>query len=108
VRIAVDRPEAVRSGMFAAAEVVVETRAALAAPISAIAGGTGGRDGAARPRRRRGAGPVVLGVRDGDRVEIRDGLAEGDLVVAKAGAFVRDGDRINPVPAEPPSAAATN
>jgi len=30
-------------------------------------------------------------------VEIVDGLAPGDLIVAKAGAFVRDGDRISPV-----------
>jgi HlyD family secretion protein len=40
---------------------------------------------------------VTAGIRDGGRVEILDGLAEGDLVVARAGAFVRDGDRINPV-----------
>ena len=39
------------------------------------------------------------GIRDGGWVEILSGLAAGDLIVAKAGAFVRDGDRINPVPA---------
>jgi HlyD family secretion protein len=32
-------------------------------------------------------------------VEISDGLGAGDLLVARAGAFVREGDRINPVPA---------
>jgi HlyD family secretion protein len=36
-------------------------------------------------------------------VEITEGLAEGDLVVAKAGAFVRSGDRVNPVPASLPA-----
>ena len=41
---------------------------------------------------------VTTGIRDGGMVEITDGLAPGDLVVLKAGAFVRAGDRINPVP----------
>jgi HlyD family secretion protein len=47
--------------------------------------------------------PVSLGIRDGAMVEITEGLAEGDLVVAKAGAFVRSGDRVNPVPASLPA-----
>ncbi len=41
----------------------------------------------------------MTGIRDGGFVEIVEGLAVGDTVVAKAGAFVRDGDRINPVAA---------
>jgi HlyD family secretion protein len=40
---------------------------------------------------------VTLGIRDNGMVEITQGLAMGDLVVTKAGAFVRAGDRINPV-----------
>jgi HlyD family secretion protein len=44
--------------------------------------------------------PVTTGIRDGGLVGITGGLAPGDLVVTKAAAFVRDGDRINPVPAD--------
>jgi HlyD family secretion protein len=44
---------------------------------------------------------VKTGIRDGGWVEILSGLSAGDQVVTKAGAFVRDGDRINPVPAAP-------
>ena len=40
---------------------------------------------------------VTTGIRDGGMVEITGGLAEGDQIVLKAGAFVRAGDRINPV-----------
>jgi HlyD family secretion protein len=40
---------------------------------------------------------VTAGIRDGALLEIREGLGEGDLLVARAGAFVREGDRINPV-----------
>jgi HlyD family secretion protein len=42
---------------------------------------------------------VTAGIRDGALVEIREGLGAGDMLVARAGAFVREGDRINPVPA---------
>ena len=33
-------------------------------------------------------------------VEVRGGLADGDLVVARAGTFLRDGDTVRPVPGE--------
>jgi len=42
---------------------------------------------------------VKTGIRDGGLVEITEGLAAGDTVVTKAGAFVRAGDRVTPVPA---------
>jgi len=42
---------------------------------------------------------ITSGIRDGGWVEIVSGLSEGDQIVTKAGAFVRNGDRINPVPA---------
>ena len=43
-------------------------------------------------------------LRSGAFGEIVSGLATGDEVVAKAGAYVRDGDRINPVHGEQASA----
>jgi HlyD family secretion protein len=48
---------------------------------------------------------VTTGIRDGGMVEILTGLEPGDLVVKKAAAFVRDGDKINPVTDD---AAGTN
>jgi len=33
----------------------------------------------------------------GGQVEIRDGLVEGDVVVARAGALLREGDPVRPV-----------
>jgi HlyD family secretion protein len=35
----------------------------------------------------------------GGQVEIRDGLTEGDMVVARAGALLREGDPVRPVTA---------
>jgi HlyD family secretion protein len=43
---------------------------------------------------------VETGVADGEFVEIASGLKNNDVVVEKAGVFVRDGDHIAPVRAE--------
>lgn len=100
-RIGIERMEAVRSGMFAEAEILIAERETLAVPITAVGSGPEGatvmrvRDGTVERRR------VLTGIRDAGLVEIVEGLAPGDLVVTKAAAFVRPGDRINPVPVEP-------
>lgn len=49
---------------------------------------------------------IETGIQDGAFIEVKTGLKDGDVVVAKAGAFVRDGDRINPVRDE--TSAETN
>jgi HlyD family secretion protein len=42
---------------------------------------------------------VEVGLLAGGQVEIRDGLNEGDVVVARAGALLREGDPVQPVTA---------
>jgi HlyD family secretion protein len=93
-RILLDEPETVRDGMFGEAQIIVAERAGPAVPVTAV-----GSDGSVL---RVDDGvvhrvAVTSGIRDGKLVEIREGLGAGDLLVARAGAFVRDGDRINPV-----------
>jgi len=46
---------------------------------------------------------VAVGLMSEGEAEIREGLAEGDLVVAKAGAFFREGDRVRPFLAGAPA-----
>jgi len=103
-RISIDAPEQMRAGMFVDASILVAERAGLAVPVTALGSGT---EGATVMRVRGGLVErlaVVTGIRDRGMIEIVSGLAEGDLVVTKAAAFVHDGDHINPVPA----AAASN
>lgn len=98
-RITLDEPVKVRSGMFVDAEVMVSERETLAVPVTAV-GRTS--QGASVKRVQDGLVtqvPVQTGIRDSGWVEILSGLEAGDTIVTKAGAFVRDGDRINPVPA---------
>ena len=103
-RIEIDDSSQVRAGMFVQAEILVAERTTLAVPVSAI-GATGINSTVMRVN-----GNVVelvfvkTGIREGAWVQILEGLAEGDQIVTKAGAFVREGDKINPVPA----AAETN
>jgi HlyD family secretion protein len=40
---------------------------------------------------------VEVGLTDGGQVEIRDGVNEGDIVVARAGSLLREGDPVRPV-----------
>ncbi|MDP3525958.1 MAG: efflux RND transporter periplasmic adaptor subunit [Hoeflea sp.] len=86
-----------RAGMFADARILVAERKAITVPVTSINMGPNGadvlkiKDGVATLT------PVKTGIREGGMVEITEGLAEGDLIVAKAGAFVRNGDRVTPV-----------
>lgn len=100
VRITLDKPELVRSGMFVDAVVLVVERKTIAVPVTAVGSSL---DGATVMRVRDGLVervPVVTGIRDGGMVEITSGVVPGDLIVTKAAAFVRDGDHINPVLAQ--------
>ncbi len=101
VHIVVDANSVARSGMFAGAEIIVSETKTLALPQSAV---TTGRSGpTVRKIVRTDDGEVVrqvqveIGIQDSGFVEIVGGLARGESVVAKAGAFVRDGDSIIPV-----------
>jgi HlyD family secretion protein len=97
VRITLDKPDLVRSGMFVDAVVLVVQRKTVAVPVTAVGSSA---DGATVMRVRDGLVervPVVTGIRDGGMVEITSGVIPGDLIVTKAAAFVRDGDHINPV-----------
>jgi HlyD family secretion protein len=98
-RISLDQPSQLRSGMFIDAEVLVAERQTLAVPVTAVGRSV---DGATVKQVQDGLVtqvPVQTGIRDSGWVEILSGLKAGDSIVTKAGAFVRDGDRINPVPA---------
>jgi HlyD family secretion protein len=40
---------------------------------------------------------ITTGLAAASLVEVKEGLAEGDLVVARSGTFLRDGDAVRPV-----------
>jgi len=105
VHIVIDDESGARAGMYGSAEIVIAEAKALALPLSAV---TTGRTGSTARKVEDNVVKQVkieTGIQDGGFVQVVSGLTAGDLVVAKAGAFVRDGDKIAPVPAEPATIA---
>jgi HlyD family secretion protein len=116
VRISLPSGSAKSVGAFARGVIEIDRRMGLTVPVTAI---TYRRDlatvqvvektpveGQGQVRIR----PVKLGLSGQGKVELTDGVKEGDVVVARSGTFVRDGDIITPVPVQPvkTSAAAAN
>lgn len=100
IRITLDEASGVRPGMYASAEVLVAERDTLAVPITALGISPDG------PTVLQVSGDIArmvrveTGIRQAGWVEVMQGLEPGAQVVTKAGAFVRDGDRITAVAAK--------
>jgi HlyD family secretion protein len=71
----------------------------VAVPLTAILYGSAGNVVQVIRRDRVETRRVETGLMSGGQVEIRDGLVEGDIVVARAGALLREGDPVRPVTA---------
>jgi HlyD family secretion protein len=72
----------------------------VAVPLTAVLYGTGGTVVQVVRRQRIETKHVEVGLMFGGQVEIREGIAEGDDVVARAGALLREGDPVRPVTAD--------
>jgi len=100
VRIFVGADTRLRVGAFGRATIEVGRSCGPAIPLSAVLYGQDGtvvqvvRDKRIETRR------VIVGLVHQGQAEIREGLSEGDVVVARAGAFLRDGDPVRPVVAQ--------
>ena len=102
VHILIDDSSKARSGMYGSADIVVRTTENVALPVSAVLSSSEGSSARKVENSVVKFAKVETGIQDGAYVEIVKGLKAGDEVVAKAGAYVRDGDRITPVREQPP------
>jgi HlyD family secretion protein len=105
VHVAVGNNSRLRVGAFGRATIEIGRSCNAAIPLSAVLYGQDGtvvqvvRDNRVETRR------VAVGLIDQGKAEISEGLAEGDVVVARAGAFLKDGDLVRPMPLPTASAA---
>ncbi len=106
VRITLDPDPALHIGAFARGTVELARHRGLAVPLSALQYGEGGdttllvvADGRVAERK------VHTGLTADGFVEVVDGLADGETVVARAGSFLRDGDAVRVAPAPSTSSA---
>ena len=72
----------------------------IAVPLTAILYGTAGTVVQVIRRDRVETRHVEVGLLLGGQVEVREGLSDGDIVVARAGALLREGDSVRPVAAD--------
>jgi HlyD family secretion protein len=72
----------------------------VSVPLTAVLYGTAGTVVQVVRRARVETRRVELGLMSGGQIEIREGVNEGDVVVARAGALLREGDPVRAVKAE--------
>jgi HlyD family secretion protein len=103
VRLFVGSNSRLRVGAFGRATIDVARRCGPAVPMSAVLYGSGGavvqvvRDSRIETRQ------VTVGLLSAGQAEIREGVSEGDVVVARAGTFLREGDRVRAAPPSEPA-----
>jgi hypothetical protein len=97
VRIFIGDNPALKVGSFGRGTIETGRGRAIAVPLSAVLYADEGPsvqvvvNGKVDTRR------VKTGLEAGGQIAIESGVAMGDLVVAKAGTFLRDGDAVRPV-----------
>lgn len=97
VHITIDQGDKARAGMYGSAEIVIRQEEGVSLPLTAV---NSDENGSSARKVENGVVKFVnveTGIQDGAYVEILKGLTAGEDVVAKAGAYVRDGDHITPV-----------
>lgn len=97
VRVFLGAQPELKIGAFARGVIDTAQSSGIALPASAVTFATDGPHiqlvkGAVVERR-----AVKTGLQSGGLIEIKDGLSLDDVVVARAGTFLRDGDKIRPV-----------
>jgi HlyD family secretion protein len=97
VAVALSRHPAMRAGIFARGNITLGRRQAVTVPLSAVVFGKDGAYVQLATNNVVELRNVETGFKRGSRVEIVNGLIEGQEVVVRAAAFTRPGERIMPV-----------
>jgi len=96
-RLTLDRVPALRVGMFSRAMIDASRSCGIAIPRSAVNYQADGTTVQVVRGTKIETRQVRIGLLSDLNVEIRDGLQEGDIVVANAGGSLEDGDQVKPI-----------
>ena len=99
VRIALGPESRAHIGAFASGTVEIARHVALSVPVAAVIQSANGSTVAVVNDGRIEMSTVTVGLTNGTAIELRDGLAVGQQVVARAAAFLRTGDEVRPTEA---------
>lgn len=97
VLISITSARRLMSNSYARAVITTGESCGIAVPLTAVLYSTGGTVVQVVKRQRVETRRVEIGLMSGGRVEVREGLNNGDVVVARAGALLREGDPVRPV-----------
>ena len=96
-RLSLERDPSLRLGTFAGATIDANRSCGISVPRAAVTHRTEGtsiqvvRENVVERRL------VQIGLHSDTHIEIRDGVREGEMVVANAGSSLRDGDKVKPI-----------
>jgi HlyD family secretion protein len=99
VRVILKHDDRLAVGASARGTIEVGRRTGVTLPLSAVSYDKSGayaqvvKDNIVRTQR------LTIGLLSNKSAEVLSGLEAGDLVIARAGTFVRDGDKVHPAPA---------
>jgi HlyD family secretion protein len=99
VTLAVTSSQRLLVNSSARAQIKTSQSCGVSVPLTAVLYGSAGTVVQVVRRDRIETKRVEVGLMSGGQVEIRDGVTEGDMVVARAGALLREGDPVRPVTA---------
>ncbi|PPC99373.1 MAG: efflux transporter periplasmic adaptor subunit [Hyphomicrobium sp.] len=97
VRIFLGTNPALRIGAFARGRIETSRSRGLAAPSASVTFDAAGTYAQAVVGDKVEKRLLKTGLVMGELVEIKDGLSEGDVIVTRAGTFLRDGDIVRPI-----------
>lgn len=97
VRIFLGTNPALRIGAFARGRIETSRSRGLAAPSASVTFDAAGTYAQAVVGDKVQKRLLKTGLVMGEFVEIKDGLSEGDVIVTRAGTFLRDGDIVRPI-----------
>ena len=97
VRIFLGTNPALRIGAFARGRIETSRSRGLAAPSASVTFDAAGTYAQAVVGDKVQKRLLKTGLVMGELVEIKDGLSEGDVIVTRAGTFLRDGDIVRPI-----------
>jgi multidrug efflux pump subunit AcrA (membrane-fusion protein) len=95
-RVSLGADKRLKMGTFGRATVEIGTSCGVSVPLSAVLYSPVGPVIQVVRNNRVETRPVPIGLLSGGNVEIPQGLREGDLVVKRAGTFLREGDHVRP------------
>ena len=97
VRIALEKDPSLRIGAFGRGTIEIARSSGVTIPLGALVNSEKGSRVQVVVGDKVETRMVRIGIRSETMVEIVEGLSEGDLVVSRAGSFLRDGDMVRPV-----------